>query len=281
MPVDTYVGGAEHATRHLIYARFWHKFLYDISVVSSAEPFTKLQHVGLIGGEDGRKMSKRFGNVINPDDIVARYGADTLRIYEMFMGPFDQNIPWSTNNIIGSRRFLERIWRLKEKVSEDTKNISLSSETQVLIHRTIKKVGDDIDSFGFNTAISSLMILLNTLEKEPTIDTQTYATFLSLIAPFAPHIAEELWHLIGYTDSITHALWPHYDQNMLLTRTHTIAVQVNGKLRATFSIPTGTEEKTWREQALILPDVLKYIAEKEILNVIVVPEKLINIVVKT
>jgi leucyl-tRNA synthetase len=276
MPVDTYVGGAEHATRHLIYARFWHKFLHDIGVVSGNEPFVKLQHVGLIGGEDGRKMSKRFGNVINPDDIVTRYGADTLRVYEMFMGPFDQNIAWSTNNIMGARRFIERIWKLGDMVREDA---SLSEDAESLFHKTIKKVGEDIDTFSFNTALSSLMILVNAFEKEGAIPRATYRALLTLVAPFAPHIAEELWTVHGGEGTIVHAPWPSYDVSKLVSSTITVAVQVNGKLRATFTADVGITEEDAIARARTLPEVIKHIDGKDITKTVYVKHKLINMVV--
>ncbi len=277
MPVDTYVGGAEHATRHLIYARFWHKFLYDIGIVSGSEPFMKLQHVGLIGGEDGRKMSKRFGNVVNPDDVVHTYGADTLRIYEMFMGPFDQNTGWSTENIMGARRFIERIWKLAEKVSDAAP--PLPQKTETLLHKTIKKVGDDIDTFGFNTAIAALMILLNALEKEPALSKETYLTFLSLVAPFAPHIAEELGKSLGEEGSIVHRAWPIYDESKLTDDTITIAVQVNGKVRGTFETSVDASQEELENEAQTLSGVQKHIEDKEIVKIVTVPGKLVNIVI--
>ncbi|NTV44141.1 MAG: leucine--tRNA ligase [Candidatus Yonathbacteria bacterium] len=274
MPVDTYVGGAEHATRHLIYARFWHKFLHDIGVVSGNEPFVKLQHVGLIGGEDGRKMSKRFGNVINPDDIVTQYGADTLRVYEMFMGPFDQNIAWGTDNIMGARRFLERVWKLAEKIGDAT----LSEDAETLLNRTIKKIGDDIDTFAFNTAISSLMILVNMFEKERVVSVEHYRVLLRLLAPFAPHMSEELWTKCGDGGSIVCAPWPTYDETKLSASTATIAVQVNGKIRATFVIPAGMGDEEVCTRALALPEAQKYIAGKKVTKTIVVPNKLVSLV---
>ena len=276
MPVDTYVGGAEHATRHLIYARFWHKFLYDIGVVSGEEPFMRLQHVGLIGGEDGRKMSKRFGNVVNPDDVVKIYGADTLRVYEMFMGPFDQNIGWSTDNIMGARRFIERVWKLGDRV-QDTG--MLSSEAETLFHKTIKKVGEDIDTFGFNTAISSLMILVNTFEKEAVISRDTYRTLLSLLAPFAPHVAEELWMMHEGVGSIVYASWPTYDAEKLIDTTVTITVQVNGKVRGMFLASLGITEDDAVARAQALPEVARHFVDKEIKKAIYIKGRLVNLVV--
>ncbi|OHA82793.1 MAG: leucine--tRNA ligase [Candidatus Yonathbacteria bacterium RIFCSPLOWO2_01_FULL_47_33b] len=274
-PVDMYVGGAEHATRHLIYARFYHKFLYDIGVVNYQEPFKRLQNVGLIMAEDGRKMSKRWGNVINPDDIVATHGADTLRLYEMFMGPFGQSVVWSTESIIGPRRFLERVWRLKEKALKSTNESSLDA----VMHKTIKKVGDDIEVFGFNTAISSLMILVNEMEKAEEFSREQYETLLVLLAPFAPHITEELWHEMGNTDSIHLATWPVFDPSKTVVSEVTIAIQVNGKVRDTIVLAIETSDEAIKEMALARPAVTKWIDGKEIKKMIVVKGKLLSIVV--
>lgn len=275
-PVDMYVGGAEHATRHLIYARFYHKFLFDIGVVNFEEPFGRLQNVGLIMAEDGRKMSKRWGNVVNPDDVVAQYGADTLRLYEMFMGPFGQSVTWSTESIIGPRRFLERVWRLKEKISSG----AVDANNEAVLHRTIKKVGEDIEGFNFNTAISSLMILLNELEKSEMVSRNAYDILLRLLAPFAPHITEELWHDLGNTSSIHHEVWPTADPAKCVDGEVTIIVQVNGKLRDTVVLPRDTEEGVVKELAFALPAVKKWTEGKALNRIIMVPNKLINIVVK-
>lgn len=275
--VDFYVGGAEHATRHLIYARFWHKFLYDIGVVSTNEPFKKLQSVGLIMGEDGKKMSKRFGNVVNPDDIVVTYGADTLRIYEMFMGPFDQAISWSTDSMIGSRRFIERIWKLAGRVDDIA---SEAKATVSLTHRTIAKVTDDISNIRLNTAISALMTLANALEKEPSITPLTYEIFLRLLAPFAPHVTEELWRGLGHKSSIHTASWPVADTSLMQDDEVTIVVQVNGKVRADFKVSRTATKEAIESQARALPDVEKWIAGKEVIKTIVVPGKLVSFVVK-
>ncbi|MEK7646579.1 MAG: leucine--tRNA ligase [Patescibacteria group bacterium] len=273
-PVDVYVGGAEHATRHLIYARFWHKFLYDIGVVSTTEPFKKLQHVGLIMGEDGRKMSKRFGNVVNPDDIVATYGADTLRVYEMFMGPFDQQIAWNTSSIVGSRRFIERVWKMSAQATADQDNTALHK----VIHRTIKKVTEDIDAFRFNTAISTLMIALNEIETVGAISKDQFGTVLKLLAPFAPHVTEELWSMMGNTSSIHISPWPVYDPHLLVDTTVTMVVQVNGKMRDSFEVAVDTDKAVLEQRALESPQVRKWTEGKTIEKVIVIPKRLINIV---
>lgn len=287
-PVDMYVGGAEHATRHLIYARFWHKFLFDIGAVSTSEPFMSLKNQGLIAGPDGRKMSKRYGNVVNPDDIVKLYGADTLRVYEMFMGPFDAGIAWSTDNMIGSRRFIEKVWRLSEKSDMFTtsKTANTDAELESLVHKTIKKVGEDIESFSQNTAISSLMILLNAFEKEIQekggLPRSYYETLLQLLAPFAPHVTDELWSRIGNNKtgkkSIHIAPWPTYDTNKLQSNVFKIVVQINSKVRGTFTIDTDLED-TVVSEALKLDDIAKRLGGTKPTKVIYVKGKLVNFVV--
>ena len=273
-PVDLYVGGAEHATRHLIYARFWHKFLYDIGAVSSIEPFAKLQSVGLIMGEDGRKMSKRFGNVVNPDEIVKIYGADTLRVYEMFMGPFDQAIPWSTESIVGSRRFIERVWKLADKAEETAKRAAAVR----VIHRTIKKVTEDIENLRFNTAISTLMIALNELDAAPTVARSDFESFLKLLAPFAPHVAEELWLALGNKGSVHISSWPTYDPALLIDSEAKIVLQIDGKTRGSFTAPTGAGKDELERLAKAQPEAKKWLENKQVNRVIVVPGKLVNIV---
>ncbi len=274
-PVDLYVGGAEHATRHLIYARFWHKFLYDLGVVSTIEPFKKLQHVGLIMAEDGRKMSKRWGNVVNPDEIIATYGADTLRVYEMFMGPFDQQIAWNTNSMIGSRRFLERVWKLASKVRTD---VSVKNEIESLVHKTVKKVSTDIADMKFNTAISTMMILLNALDEQSVVSREQYEIFVKLLAPFAPHIAEELWSVLGNKTSIHLSVWPVYDEAKICEAIRKIGVQVNGKIRAEFAAAAGASDADLEAAALASPEVKKWIAGKTVTKVIVVKGKLVSVV---
>ncbi|MCR4331023.1 MAG: leucine--tRNA ligase [Patescibacteria group bacterium] len=277
-PVDMYVGGAEHATRHLIYARFWHKFLYDIGTVHYEEPFKRLQHVGLVIAEDGRKMSKRYGNVVNPDDVVATYGADTLRLYEMFMGPFDQSVAWNTESIIGARRFLEKVWRLKERIKNEESTIE-NKKLESLLHKTIKKVSEDIEGFKFNTAISSMMMFVNEVEKESEIPRTLYSTFLILLAPFAPHITEELWEMLGHDMSIHLEKWPQYDESKTRSDTATIAVQINGKVRDTFEISADADEDEVKTRALSLESVRKWTEGKEIKKFIYVKNKLVSIVV--
>jgi leucyl-tRNA synthetase len=274
--VDLYVGGAEHATRHLIYARFWHRFLYDIGVVSTKEPFKKLQHVGLIMGEDGRKMSKRFGNVVNPDDIVGTYGADTMRLYECFMGPFDQQVAWSTGGIMGSRRFIERVWKLGEKIS---KKESLSKEAETNLHKTIQKVTDDITSMRFNTAISTLMIALNEFEKSPAISREQYEMFLKIIAPFAPHMSEEVWTSLGNKKSIHLSVWPVSDKSKTVESVVKIGVQVSGRVRGVIEVEIEAIESRVVEIAKANPEINKWIEDKKIVKIIYVPGKILNLVV--
>jgi len=277
-PVDVYVGGAEHATRHLIYARFWHKFLYDNGVVSHSEPFTRLHHVGLINAEDGRKMSKRWGNVINPDDIVETYGADTLRVYEMFMGPFSQAVSWSTESIVGPRRFLERVWKLKERINDQESKIK-NKKMELVLHKTIKKVSEDIEGFRFNTAISAMMIFMNELEQEDEVPIFLYSKFLVLLAPFAPHIAEELWYELGHDTSIHLEPWPSYDEEKTKDETITIAVQVNGKVRDAFEIDINADEGSVKNTALAREKVQNWLEGKSPQKIIYVKGKLVSIVI--
>jgi leucyl-tRNA synthetase len=277
-PIDMYVGGAEHATRHLIYARFWHKFLYDIDVVNYKEPFTRLQNVGLILAEDGRKMSKRYGNVVNPDDVVNQFGADTLRIYEMFMGPFNQSVAWSTNSIVGSRRFIERVWKLQSKV---VPKAPFDASLESLIHKTIKKVSADIESFAFNTGVSSLMILLNAFEKKEQVAKSYYGHFIKLLAPFAPHITDEIWQgSLGNKGSVHIAPWDTANEAKIKADVATIVVQVNGKVRGEFEAEQAIGKDEAETKAKALPDVIKWISGKGIKKVIFVPGKLINFVIE-
>jgi len=242
-----------------------------------------LQSVGLIMGEDGRKMSKRFGNVVNPDDIVKIFGADTLRVYEMFMGPFDQAIPWSTESIVGSRRFIERVWRLQEKVDKKVVNIEESpkeySAAGRILHKTIKKVTEDIAAMRFNTAISSLMIALNEIEKAPEVSRAQFESYLKLLAPFAPHVTEELWTSLGNKKSIHVSEWPKYDPKLVVDDGTTIVVQVNGKMRGSFTAPIGESDDSLKAKALALPEAKKWLEGKEVKKVIVVKGKLVSIVV--
>jgi leucyl-tRNA synthetase len=275
-PVDVYVGGAEHVTRHLIYARFWHKFLYDIGVVSTSEPFKRRRGVGLVLGEGGVKMSKRLGNVINPDDIVDTFGADSLRVYEMFMGPFGNAIAWSTDNLVGARRFIERVWRLQERIAPEA---TLLSDAERALHEAIKKVGEDIEKFAFNTAISQMMICLNALEKESNISPETFRTLLLILAPFAPHMTEELWSTLGEQGSIHVESWPAYDALKLTADSVTIAIQINGKLRSTMIIPATFSDDEVKDLGQKDPGVTKWLEGKNITRMVYVPKKILNIII--
>ena len=276
LPVDLYVGGQEHATRHLLYARFWHKFLYDIKAVPTKEPFKKLVHVGLINASDGRKMSKRWGNVINPDDMIKNYGADALRTYEMFMGPFVQSISWNTQGMSGAKRFLEKVWKLQEKVDRKAK-----ADTNIIgsEHRAIKKVSEDIEAFRFNTAISTLMIFSNELEKLNKIPEGTYETLIKLLAPFAPHVAEELWEILGHKTSIFLAPWSEYNPSLIQEQQIKLVVQINGKLRDLLEVPTDIRNQEAETMARKSVKIKPLLDGKQIKKVIFVPGKLINFVV--
>jgi leucyl-tRNA synthetase len=283
---DFYIGGAEHAVLHLLYARFWHRFLYDIGVLPGPEPFKKLFHQGLIMGEDGEKMSKSRGNVVNPDDIVKAYGADSLRMYLMFLGPLEASKPWSTKNIEGVARFLKRTWRtvIDESTGALSSKINDSAvEDPALLrelHKTIRKVTEDIENLRFNTAISQLMTFLNAWERAPAFTRATAATFIQLLNPLAPHIAEELWQKLGNTGLVSEAAWPEHDESKLIEDTIEIPLQVNGKVRATAVIAKTMPAAEMLALAKAHPDVIKFIGGKEIAKEIVVPGKLVNIAVK-
>ena len=278
-PIDLYVGGAEHATRHLIYARFWHKFLYDLGIVNYPEPFTRLHHVGLIMAEDGRKMSKRWGNVINPDDIVEKYGADALRVYEMFMGPFSQAVAWNTKGLVGVRRFLDKVWVLKNRIRNQESEIR-NDKINRLLHKTIKKVTEDIENFKFNTAIAQMMILVNKMNEKNEINKEDFEVFLKLLAPFAPHLTEELWSNLGNKESIFREQWPKYNPEVIKDKTITLVIQVNGKVRDNIEAPVDITEEEVRELALSREKIKKWTADKKIIKVIFVKGRLVNIVVR-
>jgi leucyl-tRNA synthetase len=254
-PVDFYVGGAEHATRHLIYARFWHKFLYDIGVVTHDEPFKKLQTVGLIMAEDGRKMSKRWGNVVSPDDVIDEYGADTFRTYEMFIGPFDQSVAWSTKGLQGPKRFLDKVWRLQDKLSDST-----TEAVERQLHKTIKKVGNDIESMKYNTAISEMMILVNMADDEG-ISKSDFESLIKILSPFAPHMTQELWEVLGNKGFIMEQDWPNYDEDKLMVDVVTIAVQINGKVRTQIEVPVDAAESDVQELVMADSTVDKWIKD--------------------
>lgn len=277
LPVDLYVGGAEHAVLHLLYARFWHKVLYDCGVVPTKEPFQKLFHQGMILGENNEKMSKSRGNVVNPDEIVQSHGADALRVYEMFMGPLEAALPWSTNGLDGARKWIDRVWRLytvQNKFS-DTNDGKLDK----VYHATVKKVTHDIETMNLNTAISQMMIFINECYKADTVYVEYAKGFLKMFACFAPHVGEELWQVIFHgSDTITYEPWPTYDEAMLIEDEIEIIVQVNGKLRGKFKTATDTGEDTIKEEAMAIPSVVAQIEGKTIRKVIVVKGKVVNIV---
>ena len=275
--LDFYNGGMEHATRHLLYARFWNQFLYNIGLVPNKEPFeTRVSH-GMILGEGGVKMSKSLGNVINPDDMIASYGADALRCYEMFIGDYEKEVAWSEQGLNGCKRFIDRIVRIGEKVSDD---LDYSKDLENIIHKTIKKVTEDIDNMKFNTAVSSLMILLNKYEEQEKITKADYRTFLILFNPIAPHITEELNEKYNLGETICKSKWPTYDESKTIDSEREIAVQVNGKVRATIKININDDEETIKEKALLEDNVKNHIEGKEIVKIIVIKGKIVNIVVK-
>ncbi len=276
MPVDMYVGGAEHATRHLIYARFWHKFLFDIGVVSTKEPFKQYKNLGMILGSDNRKMSKRWGNVVNPDEVIKNVGADTLRVYESFIGPFDQEISWSTDSMVGSRRFLDKVWKLQERVSD---KYSDNEEVILLLNQTIKKVGEDIESFNANTAVSSMMIFVNLLEQQEKISKKTYLEFIKILSPFAPHICEEIWNNLGNKKLIVLENWPKYDATKLVSSKVKIVVQINGKVRAAIEVPTDSSQDVVEKEIFKNEAVVKWIDNKEIRKKIFIKNRIINLVI--
>ncbi len=275
-PVDWYNGGMEHTTLHLLYSRFWHKFLYDIGVVPTKEPYAKRTSHGMILGENGEKMSKSRGNVVNPDDIVDVYGADTMRLYEMFVGDFEKAAPWSPKSIRGCRRFLERVWALRDKVQPGDE---YSKEHEVMINRTIRKVGDDADNLKANTAIAAMMAMLNDFY-DKGVNMAEYKTMLTLLNPFAPHITEELWEQLGCEGLLSVAEWPEYDESKTVEDTVEIAVQVNGKLKATVKLPAGSDKQTVIDAALKEGKVQRAIEGKNMAKQIVVPDRIVNLVVK-
>jgi leucyl-tRNA synthetase len=280
MPVDLYVGGAEHAVLHLLYARFWHKVLYDCGVVTTKEPFMKLVNQGMILGENGEKMSKSRGNVVNPDAVVKEYGADSLRLYEMFMGPLTQTKPWQTAGIVGCHRFLARVWRL---FIDDAGKVKLSAEAvsedlRRALHKTIKKVTDDIEAMSYNTAISAMMEFVNLAYKETHMDRKTAETFTLLLSPFAPHIGEELWSRLGRTKTLAYESWPIFDQSLITEDSWVVSVQVNGKLRGTLEVSKTATQAEVLALARALDSVQRNIEGKSVRKEIYVPGKIVNFV---
>ena len=282
LPVDLYIGGAEHAVLHLLYARFWHKFLYDLGIVPSKEPFQKLYNQGMILGEGNEKMSKSKGNVVNPDDVVEAYGADTLRLYEMFMGPLDASVAWSEDGLEGARKFLDRSWRLlidEEDQLRDRVTTYNDGQLDVVYNQTVKKVTEDFEDLHFNTGISQLMVFVNEANKAEALPVDYMKGFVKLLAPVAPHLGEELWHYLTNSDeSITYEPWPNYDPEKLVSDQVEVVFQVNGKVRAKDQTSKSISKEELQELALANPNVQKQLEGKEVAKVIVVPGKLVNIV---
>jgi leucyl-tRNA synthetase len=289
--VDLYVGGTEHAVLHLLYARFWHKVLFDLGHVSKPEPFQRLVNQGIILGEDSQKMSKSRGNIVNPDDVIEQYGADAFRCYEMFIGPLEQMKPWSMRGVEGVFRFLARVWRLimsenqagQWELSPAVQDVHLSKSQQKILHATIKKVTDDIESLSFNTAISQMMIFVNAFTTAETIPISAMQTFLILLNPFAPHLASELWETLNARfknarGDITEQKWPDYDEGLLVEDEVEIVIQVNGKVRDRMKVSIQASEEEIKRATLALPKIQELTAGKEIRKLVVIPKKLVNIV---
>ena len=279
MPVELYVGGVEHAVLHLLYSRFWHHVLHDLGLVSTREPYKKLYNQGMIQGEDGQKMSKSRRNVINPDDVIEEYGADSMRLYEMFMGPLDKSKPWSTKGLQGCARFAEKIWRIFNDTDKHSDRTD-SKETTRLLHQTIAKVTKDLDNMRFNTAISQMMIFSNHLQGLQTINKETLKTFLLLLNPFIPHMSEELNSQMTAFDSLSYTKWPEFDEKLAKEDLVTIAIQVNGKLRGNLQLPEETDDKTLKTEASKIEGVKRHLEGKNIIKKVVVPGRLVNFVVK-
>lgn len=287
--VDLYIGGTEHAVLHLLYARFWHKVLHDLGYLSTKEPFKRLVNQGMILGEDGRKMSKSFGNVINPDDVIRDYGADTLRLFEMFMGPLEQVKPWNTKGVEGVHRFLNRVWRLyvredldatEAHPDESIVDVEPSMDVKRLLHKTIKKVTEDIEHLHFNTAISQMMIFVNEMTKQSIRPKSVMECFVLLLSPFAPHLAEELWSLLGHMKTLAYEPWPSFNPELAVDDEIEIVLQVNGKLRDKLLVARGTPQTELEALAKRSPKVASHIDGKTIVKVIAVVDKLVNVVVK-
>ncbi len=285
MPVDLYIGGQEHAVLHLLYARFWHHVLYDLDLVSTKEPFKKLYNQGMILGDDGTKMSKSRGNVINPEEIMDEYGSDSMRLYEMFMGPLNKSKPWSTKGLQGCYRFVNKLWSI---IVDENGNLSSKivdndeedKDTLFLHHQTIKKLGEDIENLHFNTAVSQLMIYCNHLQKCSTVSKKLIEELVIILSPFVPHLSEEFWSLLGHSETITYQPWPQFDEGLIQLDEVTIAVQVNGKLRANINIAKDSDEKDVVSEAMSLENVEKFTSQGNVVKTIYVPNRLLNFVVK-
>jgi leucyl-tRNA synthetase len=280
LPVDVYIGGAEHAVLHLLYARFWHKVLYDIGVVSTKEPFQKLFNQGMILGEGNEKMSKSKGNVVNPDQIIESHGADTLRLYEMFMGPLEASIAWSTNGLDGARRFLDRVWRLLIEEGTLSPKVTDANDGKMekVYHQTVKKVTEDFEGLRFNTAISQMMVFINEGYKAESIPKEYVEGFVKLLSPIAPHVAEELWEKLGHAETITYAVWPEFDESKMIEDEVEVVVQVNGKVRTKIVVAKDSTKEQLEAAALADEAIQKAAEGKQIRKVIAIPGKLVNVV---
>jgi len=280
MPVNMYVGGAEHSILHLLFSRFFTKFLFDEGLINFREPFSALRHQGTILGPDGLKMSKSKGNVVDPDELVEKFGADSVRMYLCFMSEYYQGGPWNPTGILGVHRFLNRVWNLIEEKSKSKDKVEENVKLESLLNKTIKKVGEDINSFKFNTAVSALMILLNMMEeKKSSLTVDEIEKFIQLLTPFAPHIAEELWEMMGNKGSIHKEDWPEYSESLIVEDEFELLIQVNGKLRDKILVPQKIDEVEAQKLALESEKVKENIGNKKPKKFIFVPGKLINIVV--
>jgi leucyl-tRNA synthetase len=281
--VDSYVGGPEHTVGHLLYSRFWQKVLFDVGLVSHPEPFQRLSHQGMILGSDGEKMSKSRGNTVNPDDLRNKYGADAVRLYISFLGPMDRDKPWAENGIEGVRRFLERTWRLV--INDETHACHATDEPaplelEKLLHKTIKKVQEDIEAFNLNTAISAMMIFVNEMYKQESRPKALLKNFVQILAPFAPHICEELWHCMGERELVGACPWPSYDPKLVIEDVITLPVQVNGKMRGTIVLGKEAQENEALQQARELSTVQNALSGLAIKKIIYVPGRILNLIAK-
>jgi leucyl-tRNA synthetase len=277
MAVDWYNGGMEHTTLHLLYSRFWNKFLFDCGLLPTCEPYAKRTSHGMVLGEGGEKMSKSRGNVINPDDVVKEYGADVFRLYEMFIGPFDQAAAWDTKGISGIDRFINKVWRMLNdfEIAEEP----MTKEQRRILHQSIKKVGNDIETLDLNTAVSQMMIFTNEFSRSDKIPREAAESFLKILAPFAPHICEELWEMLGNKKSIAFEPWPEYNEEFLKLDEIEILVQIKGKPKARIMMPADISQEKMQEMALANPDVLKEMDGKKVIKIVSVPGRLVNIVI--
>ncbi|MBQ2273434.1 MAG: class I tRNA ligase family protein, partial [Clostridia bacterium] len=277
LPVDWYNGGMEHVTRHMIYSRFWHHFLYDLGVVPTEEPYAKRTAQGLILGPDGDKMSKSKGNVVDPNDVVNVYGADVLRLYVLFMGDYEKAAPWSENSVRGCKRFVDRVWNLAENVTPEE---GYSAALESAFHKTIRKVTSDIEGMKFNTAIAALMALMNDISAKGSVTRGELKTFLTLLNPFAPHITEEMWENAGFEGTMTYTAWPEYDEAKTVDKEIEIPVQVNGKLRSVLKIAADADKDTILAAAKADAKIVAFLDGKVPVKEIFVPGKMVNLIVK-